>query len=228
MHAETDRAGADARTTAGVRARAVVIAGPPASGKTTLGAALARALHRAFVDLDIVTGTMTRAALTLAGADETALHGELGDRLRDARYGALIDTAAANLGLGLGVVLSGPFTRERADPARWDALRTRLRCPDAALICLELDEGLRRDRMRARDAARDRAEPAVGDPQRRAASSDLLPPGAIRLDSAAAPDALLEAALAALSGPGRRNLPRAELDQPSSPSSRVTAGPARC
>ncbi len=73
---------------------------------------------------------MTRAALALAGADETALDGELGAQLRDARYGALLDTAAANLGVGLGVVLSGPFTRERTDPARWEALRERLGCPD--------------------------------------------------------------------------------------------------
>ncbi|MGH2908128.1 MAG: AAA family ATPase, partial [Solirubrobacteraceae bacterium] len=99
MHAERTRAGA------------VVIAGPPASGKTTLGAALARALHHAFIDLDTVTAAMTRAALALAGADETALDGALGERLREARYDTLLDTAAANLDVGLGVVLSGPFTR---------------------------------------------------------------------------------------------------------------------
>src|SRR5579875_2320991 len=156
MPAERTRAGADARSPAGVRVRAVVIAGPPASGKTTLGAALARALHHALIDLDIVTGAMTRAALVLAGADESALDGAPGARLRDARYGALLDTAAANLAVGLGVVLSGPFTRERADPARWEAVRGRLGCSDAALICLELDESTRRERMRARGAPRDR------------------------------------------------------------------------
>src|SRR5579875_122039 len=136
MPTERHRAAADAPAHGGVRGRTVVIAGRPASGKTTLGAALARALHHAFVDLDIVTGSLTRAALALAGSDETALHGELGERLRAARYGALIDTAAANLGVGLGVVLSGPFTRERTDAARWEDLRARLGDPHAALICL--------------------------------------------------------------------------------------------
>ena len=158
MHRQTDRAGADPRLAASVRARAVVVAGPPASGKTTLGAALARVLHHTFIDLDIVTGAMTRAALALAGADETALDGALGTRLRDARYDALLDTAAANLDLGLGVVVSGPFTRERLDPARWEAIRRRLGCTDAALICLELDEPSRRTRMEARGAPRDRAK----------------------------------------------------------------------
>jgi predicted kinase len=197
MHSQTDRAGAGARPAASTRARAVVIAGPPASGKTTLGAALARALHHAFIDLDIVTGTMTRAALALAGADETALDGELGARLRDARYGALLDTAAANLGLGLGVVLTGPFTRERTDPARWDALRDRLSCPDATLICLELDEEMRRRRMEARGAPRDRVKLRAPACER----SDSLPTGpadAIRLDGGGDPHDVLSAALVAL------------------------------
>lgn len=197
MHSGTDRADADASLSEGIRARAVVIAGPPASGKTTLGAALARALHHAFIDLDIVTGAMTRAALSLAGADETALDGELGARLRDARYRALLDTAAANLGIGLGVVVSGPFTRERTDPARWEALRDRLRCPDATLICLALDDPARRRRMHARGAPRDRAKLAV-----MGEHSELcgeLPADAIVIDAAAAPDVLLDTALAALS-----------------------------
>jgi predicted kinase len=210
MHAQTDRAGADPRLAASVRARAVVVTGPPASGKTTLGAALACALHHAFIDLDIVSGAMTRAALALTGADETALGGELGARLRDARYGALLETAAAQLGVGLGVVLSGPFTRERTDPARWDALRERLDCPDATLICLELDEPTRRKRMQARGALRDRdktATPVAGD-------RGGLIPGAIRLDGAGKPEAVLDAALTALDGIAG-NLSRPEVEQPS-------------
>jgi predicted kinase len=212
MHAETDRAGA------------VVVAGPPASGKTTLGAALARVLHHAFIDLDIVTGTMTRAALTLAGADETALDGELGARLRDARYGALLDTAAANLGLGMGVVLSGPFTRERTDPDRWDALRERLDCPDAVLVCLELDEQLRQQRMRDRDATRDRAKLSAVECGERSDPDPVLPAGAIRLDGAGEPGAVLDAALAALATAARAepparsgSSPRPELEHPSPP-----------
>jgi len=183
MHAETHRV------------RAVVVSGPPASGKTTLAAGLAHALHHAFIDLDIVTGTMTRATLALAGADETALDGELGARLRDARYGAVLDTAAANLGVGLGVVLSGPFTHERTESARWNGLRERLGCPDTTLICLELAEPLRRERMRARDAPRDRAKLRAEEPS---VTTDPLP-GAIRIDASGDPAAVLDAALAALS-----------------------------
>jgi predicted kinase len=183
MHAERTRAGA------------VVIAGPPASGKTTLGAALARALHHAFIDLDTVTAAMTRAALALAGADETALDGALGERLREARYDTLLDTAAANLDVGLGVVLSGPFTHERTDAGRWAAVRARLGCPDAALICLELNEPARRRRMRVRSAPRDRAKLSAAGAT---TEPSAPPPGAIRLDAGASADALLDAALAAL------------------------------
>ncbi len=196
------------------RVRAVVVAGPPASGKTTLAAALARALHHAFLDLDIVTAPMTRAALALACADETALDGELGARLRDARYGALLDTAAANLGVGLGVVLSGPFTRERAEATRWDALRERLGCPDAALICLELAEPLRRQRMQARDAPRDRAKLAAARATDAGQAPAPVAEGAIRLDASAAPSALLEAALTSLADDAG-NVSRPELEPPS-------------
>lgn len=194
---EANRVDADARPAASVRARAVVIAGPPASGKTTLGAALARALHHAFIDLDIVTGPLTRAALALAGADETALDGELGEQLRDARYGALLDTAEANLRAGIGVVLTGPFTRERSDPASWEALRARLGGAETCLICLELDERHRRARMRARGAVRDQRKLTAAleprPPQAR------LPQGAIPLDAAVGRRMLLDSALAALS-----------------------------
>ncbi len=204
MHAERTRAGA------------VVIAGPPASGKTTLGAALARALHHAFIDLDTVTAAMTRAALALAGADETALAGALGERLRDARYSAVLDTAAANLDVGLGVVLSGPFTRERTDAGRWAAVRERLGRPDAALICLELDEPARRRRMRARSAPRDRAKLSRPAPRAPGTQPPVLP-GAIRLDGAADPGALLQAALTALAQADAGSFSRPEPEQPSPP-----------
>lgn len=220
MHAERTRAGADARPAASVRARAVVIAGPPASGKTTLGAALARVLHYAFIDLDIVTGPLSRAALALAGADETALDAAPGARLRDARYDALLDTAAANLAVGLGVVLCGPFTRERTDPTRWETLRARLGRPDAALVCLDLDEPARRARMEARGALRDRAKLSAPEGTKEPSAP---PADAIRLDASARPDALLDAALAALTGPDAGSPSRPDPEQPSEPS-----GPPPC
>ena len=129
--------------------------------------------------------------------DATALDGPLGARLRDARYDALLDTAAANLDLGLGVVLSGPFTRERLDPARWEAIRRRLGCPDATLICLELDEPSRRTRMEARGAPRDRAKLRLPD-SAEAGPDAGLPAGTIRLDGGGDPEAVLLAALRAL------------------------------
>ena len=196
MHAQTDRAGADTRLAASVRARAVVVAGPPASGKTTLGAALARVLHHTFIDLDIVTGAMTRAALALAGADETALDGALGARLRDARYGALLDTAAANLDLGLGVVLSGPFTRERPIPraGRRSAGGSAARTPRSSA-----SSSTSRPAAPAwRRAAPHATVRSCACLSLRAGPDAGLPAGAIRLDGGGDPEAVLEAALRAL------------------------------
>ncbi len=203
------RGHADARSQAGIRARAVVVAGPPASGKTTLGTALAGALHYALLDLDIVTSRMTRAALQLAGADESALQGTLGDRLRDARYGSLLDAAAANLALGMGAVVCAPFTRERSHPEGFPRVIASLACEPAevALVCLELPESLRHARLSERGAARDGVP---GTPAGRRPLDDPEPPPRLRsvddttthctitLDASRSPDALLTAVLEAL------------------------------
>jgi adenylate kinase family enzyme len=65
---------------------AVIVSGPPASGKTTLATALASALHYAIMDLDTVTSPLTRAALRAATGDETAIDTSAGEALRSARY----------------------------------------------------------------------------------------------------------------------------------------------
>ena len=89
---------------------AVIVSGPPASGKTTLATALASALHYAIMDLDTVTGPLTRAALRAATGDETAIDSTAAVALRTPRYETLIDLAAANLAAGIGVVIAAPFT----------------------------------------------------------------------------------------------------------------------
>jgi predicted kinase len=145
-------------------AGAIVVAGPPASGKTTLATGLAAALGWMIADLDAVTGALTRAALQLAGADETAIDGDLGEQIRAARYDALLTVATANLEIGRGVVLAGPFTAELADSRRWRALARRLHAPgvagDVILVYVDCPADLRWERLRARDAVRDRAKPA--------------------------------------------------------------------
>ncbi len=190
---------------------AIVVTGPPACGKTTLATALASALHDAIVDLDTVTGPLTRFALGLLGAGEAALDGPAGGRLRGPRYDALLDVAVANLSIGIGVVLAAPFSAERADPGRWDSLARRLlpETPDrVALLYLHAPAEVRRARLRARGAPRDAgklsfpaadpADDADGD------AAPRLVPGALVLDGTRSLDEQLAAALGALradSGP---------------------------
>lgn len=157
--------------------RAVVVSGPPAAGKSALGAGVAARLHAALLDQDVVTGPLTRVVADLVGAAA----GDLDDPrvrapTRDATYDALIATAAACLAAGAPTVLVAPFTAERADPVAWQALVSRLGAPAGTLLVWAAcppDELIRR--MRARDSPRDRRK--LGDGVAYLASSALIPPG---------------------------------------------------
>lgn len=135
---------------------AFVVAGAPASGKSALGAALARRLGAALLDQDVLTGPLTAVVADLVGAAP----GDLDDprvraATRDATYAALVDTARGCLASGVPTVLVAPFTLERSDPAAWAALVERLGTP-AQLIWASVPPGELVRRMAARDAVRDR------------------------------------------------------------------------
>lgn len=138
---------------------ALLITGPPASGKSTLAAAVARRLRAALLDQDVVTGALTAVVGDLVGThdlDDPVLAGPT----RDARYEALLATAVDNLRIGTPVVLVAPFTLERRDSAAWRVVRERLAGAGGrpALVWLRLpaDELVRR--LRARGAERDRGK----------------------------------------------------------------------
>ncbi|HTV11085.1 MAG TPA: AAA family ATPase [Acidimicrobiales bacterium] len=148
----------------------IVVAGPPACGKTTFATALARRLGFALFDLDQVTGSLSAAALSLLGKAEHAFDEEgAGKQLRDARYASLVDAARANMSIGWGVVLAAPFTREMAEPAAWGNLVDRLavdrlapaapgsstRSQAVALVYLDCPAPVILRRLRSRGAARD-------------------------------------------------------------------------
>lgn len=161
---------------AGPRPPAVVVSGAPASGKSVLGAAVARVLPAVLLDLDVVTGPLTALVARLLGAG-----GDLGDArvrtlARRARYDTLADAAVCNLRLGVSVVLVAPFTRERSDPRAWAELRDALAAAGGAprLIWLRCPGSEVLRRMRARAAARDRA--TLADPQAFLSGPGLLPP----------------------------------------------------
>lgn len=140
--------------------RAVLVTGPPGSGKSTLGAALAVATGAALLDQDVVTGPLVAVLADLVGAGDDLDHPGLRGPVRDARYAAVLDTAAAQLGAGLDVVLVAPFTREVSGAEAWSALVRRLRSDGARhvdLVWLDCPPDVLLDRLRSRGAARDRA-----------------------------------------------------------------------
>ena len=89
------------------RLAAILIGGPPATGKSTLAEALAPRLGAALLDLDVATAPLTRVISGLTGVhdlDDPAL----ARPTRAARYETLIGLAAANLRTGRPVVLVAP------------------------------------------------------------------------------------------------------------------------
>ncbi|MBA2770074.1 MAG: AAA family ATPase [Sporichthyaceae bacterium] len=181
------------------RARAVLVSGPPAAGKTTVGRALAGHLGAALLDLDTATAPLVAVLADLLGT------ADLDDRrlvaaTRHARYETLVALAEDNLRAGMSVVLVAPFTAERRDAATWGEMTGRLRDAggEPLLVWLRLDTASVAARLRARRADRDRAKSA--DPETVAASLDLGAPDVphVVVEAVAPLDAVLAAARAAV------------------------------
>jgi predicted kinase len=154
------------------RAAAILIGGPPATGKSTLATALAPRLGAALLDLDVVTGPLVRVVSGLTGVrdlDDPVLAG----LTRDARYSALLDLADANLRAGLPVVLVAPFSRERAEPSAWAATARRLG-GDPLMVWLHLPPQELVQRLAGRALSRD--EDKIRDPASFLTGLDLEPP----------------------------------------------------
>ena len=156
-------------------ALALLVSGPPASGKTTLGRALAGHLGACLLDLDVVAGALTATIAGLLGTDDLDAR-ELAGAVRSARYECLLAAAEDNLRIGTPVVLVAPFSAERADPARWLDLRGRLAEAggEATLVWLRLAPEELVRRLRARGAERDGAK--IADPAAFLARHPVAPP----------------------------------------------------
>jgi predicted kinase len=181
---------------------AVLVSGPAASGKSTLGAALAARLGATLLDQDVLTGPLTSVVGSLVGChdlDDPALAAPT----RAARYESLLATAVDNLRLGRPVVAVAPFTTERSDPNAWARVRDRLVAAGGRplLVWLRIDPDELLRRLRARDAARDRGK--LADPAALLATAVLTPPVAEHLAlDATWPTDRLAGALEAFLSPG--------------------------
>jgi predicted kinase len=182
------------------RLPAVLVGGPPATGKSTLATALAPHLGAAILDLDVATGPLTRVVSELIGVrdlDDPALAG----LTRDARYDTLLDLADANLRAGRAVVLVAPFSAERSQPSAWAALAHRL-AADPAMIWLHLPPGELIQRLTRRALARD--ENKIRAPASFLTGLDLAPPVVphLALDASQPTPALVKSVLDYLSRQG--------------------------
>ena len=97
---------------------AVLVSGAPGSGKSTVGALIARHLGAALLDLDTATDSLTAVIGELCGSHDLD-DPELARGTRAARYEAIIALAEDNLAAGVSAVMVAPFSTERRDPATW-------------------------------------------------------------------------------------------------------------
>lgn len=175
----------------------MLIGGPPASGKTTLAAALAPALGAAPLDLDAATGPLTALVLELIGARDLSEH-EAAALTRDRRYATLLALAGDIARAGLPTVLTAPFTRERT-PAGWAAATAELaQDAEPRLVWLTVPAAESVRRLESRAAARDTGKRA--DPAAWLASLPIDPPSVehLALDGTVSVGALVEAVRADL------------------------------
>jgi predicted kinase len=173
---------------------AILISGAPATGKTTLAAALAPRLGAAVLDLDVATGPLTEVVSGLIGATDLS-DPRLAELTRAPRYDTLFALAEDTLRAGTSVVLVAPFTVERS-VAGWHAVVDRL-APygDPVLVWLRLPPDRLIERLSRRAAARDAEK--IKSPAAFLAAVDDRPPQAphLGLDATAPVGDLLDGVL---------------------------------
>jgi predicted kinase len=180
---------------------ALVICGPPASGKSTLARALASRLDAALFDQDVLTGPLTAVVAGLLGTDDLDSPA-LANATRAARYETLAAGAEDNLRTGRPVVLVAPFSAERRDPAAWARLAERLGHAggEPTMVWLRLTGEDLLARMTLRGAPRDRVK--VADPTGYLARIELGEPVVPHLpvDATAAVEEQCRSVLARIAG----------------------------
>ena len=155
---------------------ALLIAGPPASGKSTVAASLAKTLGATLIDQDAATGPLLSVIGSLINIDDID-DPRLATLTRADRYETITCLAEDNLRVGNTVVVVAPFTAERTNLRVWEDLFHRLqRAAEGAvtMVWLYLSREELLHRMRARRADRDASK--LGEEQRFIDQLDFGPP----------------------------------------------------
>ena len=134
--------------------RLILVAGEPASGKSTLGRSLARRLGAAYLDMDTISFPfLERCIRENHGFKDSARYR---DHYRDAEYRSLLATAADNLATGIDCIVVAPFRLERANPALAAYLRERFRIDATTVgIDIRIDRKRQLENIVSRGEARD-------------------------------------------------------------------------
>jgi predicted kinase len=180
---------------------AVLLSGPPASGKSTLSHMVARELRAAVIGQDVATGALMRVVQELIGVDDLD-DPRLAGLTRQPRYRVVLDLAVDNLAAGMPVVLVAPFTTERVDPAAWSDTCDRLAGAGGVplLVWLHLEPNEVLHRLRARWAARDAPKLADEAAYLAGLAADCQPPVVphLALDATQPPEDLARTVLGAV------------------------------
>jgi predicted kinase len=136
--------------------RLLCVGGAPGSGKTTVGALVARSVGAALVDLDSVTTPLVEAVAAGVG-EPVDLDAPRFAALRDARYACLAAVVADCVRSGVDVVAVAPFTRE-AVGGTWPAWGEGAGARSVTTCWLTAGEDVLAERVRGRGSVRDLAK----------------------------------------------------------------------
>jgi predicted kinase len=162
--------------TTDARPATLLIAGPPASGKSLVAASLARTLGATLIDLDVATEPLLGVIRSLVNVDDID-DPRLARLTRDDRYETITCLAEDNLRAGNTVLLVAPFTEERRTLRAWEARVDRLhRAAGGTVIMIWLYLSHEELLQRMRDRGADRDEPKLSGEQRFIDHLDLGPP----------------------------------------------------
>ena len=131
-----------------------IVTGQPAVGKTTWGMALAQRQNATFIDIDVVSEPIVRAALKLANMSADDRDSKVFKaHFRQPIYESLFATAKVNLTHN-NVVITGPFTKELEQKQWKEELMATFQC-NVEIYWLTADEEAIRERMQKRGNSND-------------------------------------------------------------------------
>lgn len=140
------------------RPQLVMVGGYAGSGKSELAGFLSFLTGWPILDKDSLTRPLVEALLVAHGGDPHDRHTSLYlERVRDAEYQCLMETAHENVRAGISTVLDAPFLREFADADWMQRLINRCKAygVEVAVIWVQCDQESMREYISFRSAARD-------------------------------------------------------------------------